>query len=92
MAVLATVEKSPDALLTYTIDWTAWLSGADTLDTVVWTVPSGITSVLESNTGYKASIKLSGGTAGTVYDVKCKVTTVAGLQDARTLKFMVNDR
>ena len=89
---LAIIEKAPVAVLTYTIDWTAWLSGADTISTATWTVPSGLTSVLETTTGYKASIKLSGGTAGSTYDLKCHVVTVGGLEDARTLRFVVNER
>lgn len=89
---LATIEKSPDAILSYTIDWTAWLPTGDSISAVVWTVPTGMTSVTESNTSYKASIKLSGGTAGTTYDIKCKITTTGGLTEARTLRFIIVER
>jgi hypothetical protein len=89
---LATIEKSPYATLSYSVDWTAWLSAGDTIDTVTWTVPAGLTNVQESNTATKASIKLSGGTAGQQYDVRCQIETVGGLIDARTLRFMVVDR
>lgn len=89
---LAIVEKSPDSSLSYTIDWTAWLPTGDTIDTVVWTVPTGLTKASEANTSYKASIKLTGGTAGSTYDVKCVITTVGVLTEARTLRFMVTER
>lgn len=92
MPVLATVEKAPGATLTYGIDWTAWLAAGDTLSAVSWTVPAGLTSVLESNTAYVASIKLSGGTQGKSYDVKCQITTTGGLIDERTLKFTIEQR
>ena len=92
MPVLATVEKSPGASLTYTIEWAAWLSGGDTISSYVWTVPAGLTSVLESNTTTQTSIKLSGGTQGKSYEVKCNITTVAGLTDERTLKFTIEQR
>jgi len=91
-APLATIEKSPAAILQYTIDWTAWLSGADTIDSVVWTVPSGITSVSETNTTVVANIKLSGGTVGVAYDVVCTITTVGGLVEQRTLRFVIVER
>lgn len=94
MAVLATVEKDPSAILVYTIRWAGWLEAGDTIDTgaVVWTVPTGVASITESATTTTTSIKLSGGTAGQVYLVRCKVTTVGGLTDTRTLQMMVNDR
>ena len=93
MPPLATVEKSPGATLTYSIDWSGWLGeSGDTISTYVWTVPSGLTSVLESNTTTEVSIKLSGGTQGKSYELKCAITTVAGLIDERTLKFTIEQR
>jgi hypothetical protein len=92
MPILATVEKSPYATLTYTIDFTAWLPTGDTISAIVWTVPAGLTSVLESNTSTKASIKLSGGTQGKSYDVLCQIGSVGGLSDARTLRFTIEQR
>jgi len=91
-APLATVEKSPTAVLQYTIDWTAWLAGADTIDTVTWTVPAGITSVSQTNTTLVANIKLSGGTVGVSYDVVCTITTVGSLTEQRTLRFVIVER
>lgn len=89
---LATIEKTPLAELTYTIDWTAWLPGADTIAASAWTVPTGLTSAAETNTAYRASIKLTGGTAGQTYDVKNVITTTGGLIDSRTLRFIIVEK
>jgi hypothetical protein len=90
VSALANVEKSPYADLSYTVNWSAWLQGADTLDTVTWEVPSGLTKVSDTiSGGNKAVVRLTGGTAGSEYDVVCKVTTVGGLKDQRTLHFVI---
>ena len=89
---LAIIEKSPDSTLPYIIDWTAWLSNGDTLSSVTWDVPTGLVNEAESNTSTRASITLSGGVAGSTYDVKCTILTTGGLIEARTLKFMVVER
>jgi hypothetical protein len=91
-APLAIVEKDPVAVLTYTISWAAWLATGDTISAVVWTVPTGITQDAVSNDSTTASITLSGGTHGETYDVKCKITTTAGLVDKRTLRFVLSER
>lgn len=90
--ILATVEKTPTSELTYTIDWTPWLTGGDTISTADWDVPAGIANLLESNTAYKCSIKLGTATAGQVYNVKNSITTVGGLVDSRTLQFIIAEK
>ena len=90
--ILATVEKTPTSELTYTIDWTPWLVGGDTVATSVWTVPTGIANLLESNTTLKCSIKLGTATAGQTYDVKNSIITVGGLKDSRTLRFIIAEK
>lgn len=90
-APLATIEKDPDAKLTYTVAWTAWLA-TDTISSVDWTVPAGLTNEGTSSTSTTASITLSGGTVGNTYDVKCKITCASALVDKRTLRFIVVDR
>ena len=90
--ILATVEKTPTSQLTYTIDWTPWLIGSDTVASCTWTVPAGIANLLESNTAYKCSIKLGAATGGQTYDVKNEITTVGGLIDSRTLRFIIAEK
>jgi hypothetical protein len=80
-----TATKDPQATLDYRFDWSAWLD-VDTIVSVTWTVPAGITQTATSNTTTTATIWLSGGTVGTRYSVVCRVTTTAGRIDERTLR------
>jgi len=83
--------KDPNATLDYKIDWTTWLS-TDTISSAAWTVPTGLTQVSVSNTTTAATIWLSGGTAGTVYEVVCRITTASGRIDDRTIGIEVEER
>lgn len=77
--------KDPNATLDYGINWAEWL-GADTIATVAWTVPAGLTQTAATNTTTSATIWLSGGTVGTRYAVACRITTTAGRIDDRTIR------
>lgn len=83
--------KDPDALLDYTVDWSAWL-GVDTISTSTWVVPAGITEASASNNATAATIWLSGGTSGEDYEVVNRIVTAAGRTEDRTLKIMVRPR
>ena len=84
-------DRDPDAILTYQINWATWL-GTDTISTVTWVLSTGLTEVSKSNTTTTATIKFSGGVAGSSYTAACKITTVGGLTDKRTLTFNVKQR
>lgn len=86
----ASFSKDPEAVLDYTIDWSDWL-GTDTISAVSWTVEAGITKDSEGNTTTSATIWLSGGTAGTSYEVTCHITTAGGREDDRTLRIDVEE-
>ena len=60
--------KDPQATLDYRFDWSAWLT-PDTISSVTWTVPAGITQTAATNTTTTATIWLSGGTVGTRYTI-----------------------
>lgn len=87
--------KDPEAVLDYAIDWDvtgdSWLSG-DTISSVTWTVPTGLTKGSESNTTTTATVWLSGGTAGSIYSISCKIVTAGGRTDERTFKLKVEER
>ena len=76
--------KDPQATLDYRFDWSLWLV-TDTIVSVTWTVPSGITQTAATNTTTTATIWLSGGSVGTKYTVACRITTTAGRIDERSL-------
>ncbi len=81
--------QGPSDKLNYTVDWSEWLTSPDTIASVVWTVPNGITSSGPANTTTQASIVLTGGTQGVSYDVVCQITTAAGLVSSRTLTIQI---
>jgi hypothetical protein len=85
------VLKDPDAILDYAVDWEAWL-GTDTIASVAWTVPAGLTLDAQSHTDTVATVWLSGGTAGQSYALGCAVTTAGGRVDERTLTIVVVER
>ena len=67
--------------LTYTNDWTKYLSrhGADTISSSTWAEDSGnITIVSSSNSTTQATVRLSGGTHGSIYTIENLIVTAAG--------------
>lgn len=83
--------KDPDATIDFSVDWTDWL-GTDTIVTSTWTVPTGLTSVTETNTTKIATIFLSGGTTGSSYEIINRITTAEGRTDDRTLLIVVQNK
>lgn len=88
---LSKFTKDPDALLDYTIDWSSYLSG-DTIASVEWIVPAGITMDSQEETDTTATIWLQGGEDKQDYDVVCRVTTVGGRVDDRTIVIRVREQ
>lgn len=94
MAWSETVIKDPNATVIYTVDWnTNFLSGVSggTISTSTWVVPTGITSVTESNTTTTTTIKLSGGTLEQSYTLVNRITTSAGLTEDFSLVVIIRD-
>ncbi|HHB12214.1 MAG TPA: hypothetical protein ENK62_03330 [Chromatiales bacterium] len=83
--------KDPDSTLDYVIDWSSWL-GSDTIASSSWTVPAGLTMTSESNTTTTATVWLSGGSAGSSYQVTNRITTAAGRVDERSITIEVQER
>jgi hypothetical protein len=84
--------KDPHATLDYTVDWSDWLAAGETLASVTWTVPAGLTQADAAQTATQAQIWLTGGTAGASYTVACRVTTSAGRIDERSMLIAVAER
>lgn len=81
------VWKDPDAELPYGFDWTQWLAEmtGETVASAVWTVPAGLTLVSQAETPTETSVVLSGGVAGTKYNVTVAMTTSGGYTEQRTI-------
>ena len=84
--------KDPDSKLDYGLDWTEWLESGDSIETLEWTVPSGITEVDSLYNTTSAVIWLSAGTADENYLVLCRITTSAGRIDDRSMRIKVRER
>lgn len=85
----------PQAILDYSVDWSAWLSGDDAIVSVAWTATAGVT-VLDDPAptvvGKVATVWLSGGTLGQRYVVTCHVVSASGREDDRSFALIVQDR
>jgi len=88
----AYIEKDPYAQLDYSLDFTNYLPSGDTLSSVSVSADSGITVVSTSNTDTVATAIISGGTAGTIYNVEFRITTANALQDSRNFRIKVLER
>lgn len=82
--------KDPNDVLDYTINWSTWL-GADTIASSTWTVPTGLTAGVTSNSTTATTIWLSGGTAGVTYLVTNKIVTAAGRTKEDSIVIMGRD-
>ena len=86
-----TFAKDPDAVLDYAVDWLRWLAG-DEIATSVWIVPDGLTRVSDAATTTKATVWLSGGTAGQSYTLTNRITTTGGRTEDRSFILKLEER
>jgi len=90
---LPAITKDPDAVLDYTFDWAAWLTDiSDTLASHTVEVPAGITLDSSSISGTKVIAWISGGTAGTSYQITCRIVTTGGRTDDRSVFITIAER
>jgi hypothetical protein len=93
-----TIEKDPEAQLTYTLDWVNWLPAGDSLSAVDFTIaarvndPDPLLEVSSGLQGTKTYIELSDGQEGKTYNVTAEVTTTDGLVDRRFFRVKVLNR
>lgn len=88
----ATYFKDPDAVLDFSFDWSAWLEDIENISTRTITVDTGLTKNSDSESSGVVTAWLSGGTAGTTYEVACEIVTSLGRTDERTIAIVVEDR
>lgn len=93
----------PDATLDYRWDWKSltngygysdWLGSEEIITSHTITADSGITvdSSALASTSTAVVAWISGGTAGTNYNVTCHIVTSQGREDDRTIRLMVRQR
>lgn len=90
---IAKFTKDPDAVLDYTIDWSAWLPPGDTIVDAVATssAPDKLVVDSTSHTTDETTVWLSGGEVGQTYDVVTHITTNDGREDDRTITIVVKE-
>lgn len=85
-------KKDPDAVLDWVWDWNEWLDEGEVIETSTFIASVGITVDSNSNTTRTATVWLSGGTAGQVYQVTNRITTSSGRTDDRSITIRVAER
>lgn len=81
---------SGSTVLDGTIVWTE-IGVEDTISTAAYTVQTGMTKVAESTTSTTSTVKISGGTANTVYTVDCLMTSTGGVIESSKFRVSVKD-
>jgi hypothetical protein len=89
---IATFTKDPDATLDYQINWATWLADDDTISNSSFISNSDdITVESSSFTDTTSTVWLSGGQAGSSYEITNRITTTLGRIDDRTIKIKCKD-
>ncbi|MGW0837587.1 phage fiber-tail adaptor protein [Streptomyces prunicolor] len=86
--------KDPSARLDYTWDWGPWLADvSDTIASATVTVPDGLTAAAEAVVSETlVTQRVEGGDLDGAYTLACRITTVGGLIDKRSLDLTINNR
>ncbi len=88
----AFIEKDPYSILDYSLDWKDWMPSGDHISSITVTADTGITVDSSTNTNFVATANISGGTAGTIYNIEFKIITTNGLRDSRNFRIKVVER
>lgn len=86
--------KDPGAVLDYSVNWAGgYLQSGETLSSSVWTIfPADMTQASASNTTQIATITVSGGVVGRLYQLSNRITTNQGRTDERSVIVRVEQR
>ena len=73
------LEKDPDSDIWFPFNWVDRMSSGDSVNTSVWTIPSGLTKTDESIASPLTNVKLKGGgDIGTEYEINNLIVTTLG--------------
>ena len=92
------IDKDPNAELDYTLDWGEYTQAGDAIDTATWSAstisgdPSPLVIGVATVNNDKASVLISGGTAGNIYNVEFRIVTDNSKQDSRNFRIKVVER
>ena len=85
------VRKDPDDTQSYTLNWVDQLKNA-TISSSSWTVQTGMSAASSSNTSTTATVVLTGGTAGGLFNAVNQITTSDSQTLSKTLTVWVDER
>lgn len=86
------IDKAPNAVLDYLMQWTDWLAAGETISGNVVTTDTGIVAAPVTATSTTVTVWLSGGTTKVTYLVTIRITTSAGRTDERSFRVNVIKR
>lgn len=84
--------KDPAARLDWRFDWSDWLAAGETITESAFTVTGTLQVDVSSHNGAKATVWITGGTAGKAGTVTHQVTTDQGRIDRRSVRVHVRRR
>lgn len=88
-----TIKKDPNSRLDYPFDWSEWLAEInDTIASVTWVIDASLTQYSSSFTAVTATIFVTGGTVSTTVPITCRITTVGGRIEDRTIYLKIVQR
>lgn len=84
--------KDPDEVLDYAIDWSNWLATGESITCSLWLTTGTLVTTSASHTTSVATIWLSAGTTGTVYNVTNRIGTSGSRLADRSISIRVKAR
>jgi hypothetical protein len=88
---LAPFKHDPNAVEVYRFDWSAWLEG-DTITAAEAIPGDGMVATVISSAAGAVDVRVSGGVAGTISRVTCRVTTDTGRVQDRSIPLAIEER
>ena len=88
----ASIDKDPESILDYSMDWSAWLLGVEDSISTYTVVGVDCTVQNSSKNGNVLTAWISGGTIGQSASVTFKIVTAGGRTDERTVYFNIKQR
>ena len=80
-----------DSFLDYSLDWSDWLAGDDSIASSVWSSDDGLTLSGPTIYGSLTTIWVQGGASRTWYAVTNTVTSAQGRKDQQTIRMYITD-
>ena len=87
--LLGSWTQDPDEHLDYAINWSKYLQGDDVVAST-WVADSGLTVDKSEFDKNRTVVRISGGVAGTSYNVRNTVTSALGRTVKRSIKISVH--